>query len=78
MNTNELRAQMARYGDSAKSLAKALDMSESSLSCKVNGRRHQCFSQSEIQHIIDRYNLAAEDVMLIFFAPEVSKMKTSS
>lgn len=76
MNANELRAQMARHGDSAKALAKALDMAESTLSCRMNGRRNMCFSQYEIQIIIDRYSLTAEEVMLIFFAPQVSKIET--
>ena len=77
MNANELRAQMARHGDSAKALAKALDMAEATLSCKLNGKRNQCFTQYEIQMIIDRYNLTAEEVMLIFFAPIVSEIETA-
>ena len=76
MNANELRAQIARHGDSAKSLAQALGIAEATLSCKLNGRRNQCFSQFEIQVIIDRYKLTADEVMLIFFAPEVSSFET--
>ena len=76
MNANELRAQIARHGDSAKSLAQALGIAEATLSCKLNGRRNQCFSQFEIQDIIDRYKLTADEVMLIFFAPEVSSFET--
>ena len=78
MNVNELRAQIARHGDSAKALAKALGMAEATLSCKLNGRRNQCFTQYQIQAIIDRYGLTADDVMLIFFAPRVSKTETVS
>lgn len=78
MNANELRAQIARHGDTAKALAQALGMAEATLSCKLNGRRNQCFTQFEIQTIIDRYSLTAEDVMLIFFAPNVSEIETVS
>lgn len=76
MNANELRAQMARYGDSAKALAKVLDRAEATLSCKMNGKRKQCFTQFEIQTMIDRYHLTADDVMLIFFTPAVSETET--
>lgn len=76
MNTNELKAQMARHGDSNKTLAKALGIGEATLSCKMHNRRNACFSQGDIQTIIDRYNLTADDVMLIFFALKVSKTET--
>ena len=76
MNPNELRAQMARYGDNNIKLAKALGMSESTLSCKMNGKRNMCFTQAEIQIMIDRYNLTADDVILIFFTPKVSEIET--
>lgn len=76
MNSNELRAQMARYGDNNIKLAKALGMSESTLSCKMNGKRNMCFTQTEIQIMIDRYNLTADDVILIFFTPKVSEIET--
>ena len=78
MNANELRAHMARHGDSAKMLAKALKRAESTLSCKMNHQRNMCFTQDEIQKIIDRYDLTADDVMLIFFARDVSKIETSA
>ena len=76
MNANELRAQMARHGDNNVSLAKAMNKSESTISCKMNGKRNMRFSQTEMQFIIDRYNLSAEDVMQIFFAPQVSEIET--
>lgn len=76
MNSNELRAQMARHGDNNLSLAKAMDMDASSMSLKINGKRF--FTQPEIQFIIDYYNLTADDVMLIFFTPQVSKMETEN
>lgn len=78
MNANELRAHMARHGDSAKTLAKALKRAESTLSCKMNHQRNMCFSQDEIQRIIERYDLTADEVMLIFFTQNVSKIETSA
>ena len=77
MNANELKAQIVRHGDTSKALAKALGIAESTLSCKLNGRRDQCFSQFEIQIIIDRYKLTADEIMLIFFTPQVSNIETS-
>lgn len=76
MNANELKAQIVRHGDTSKALAEALGRTESALSCKLNGRRNQCFTQFEIQTIIDRYELTADEVMLIFFTPEVSTFET--
>lgn len=77
MNKHELKAQMARHGDTSRELAKAIGISSSSLSCKMNGKRDQKFSQPEMQKIIDRYELTADDVMIIFFASDVSKMETT-
>lgn len=70
MNKKELRAYMARHGDTCQSLAEALGLSTSTFSDKING--HSCFRQTEIQIIIDRYELTAEEVMRIFFALDVS------
>lgn len=75
MNRNELRAHMARHGDTNETMAKALNMSVVSFSVKINGR--QDFTQSEIQGIIDRYKLEAPEVITIFFTPEVS-LKTDT
>lgn len=70
MNKKELRAVMARYGDTGESLAKALGICASSLSEKMNERRS--FTQVEIGIIITRYSLTPEDVIRIFFASPVS------
>ena len=70
MVRNELRAHMARHGDTNETLAKALGISYVAFSQKINAK--QSFTQSEIQIIINRYNLSPKDVHNIFFAPEVS------
>ena len=71
MNKSELRAQMARHGDTGQTLSRALGISMQAFSEKINARR--TFKQTEIQVIIDRYNLNAEDTQKIFFNVEVSK-----
>jgi hypothetical protein len=69
MNSNELRAQMARNGDTGQALAKALKLSLSSFSMKLNGKRG--FTQNEILFIKLRYNLTPKDIDYIFFSREV-------
>ena len=70
MRNRELLAQMAKNGDTYKTLAQALGRTYTAVWQKANGVRP--FTQSEIQLIIDRYNLKAKDIQTIFFAPEVS------
>lgn len=70
MNKNELRAEMARHGDTNETLAKYLGLSAPSFSKKLNAERD--FRQSEIMKIRDRYSLTAEDVVRIFFTSEVA------
>lgn len=69
MKNNELRAEMARHGDNNLSLAKALGITEVSVSRKINNQ--SIFTQTEIQIIADRYNLSAEDIGRIFFTLQV-------
>lgn len=70
MNKNELKAQMARHGDTNMSLAKAMKMSYAAFSAKLNSKK--IFKQSEIQIIVDRYELTAEEIKDIFFTPQMS------
>jgi len=72
MNRNELRAEMARHGDTSEVLAKLMDISTNAFSYKLNGKS-KGFTQSEIQMIIDRYDLSSEAIWRIFFAPCVSR-----
>lgn len=69
MNKNELKAQMVRHGDSSQNLAKALGISQTSLSEKINGKRE--FTRSQIAVIKARYELSAEENDYIFFGQEV-------
>lgn len=65
MNSNELRSVMAKHGDNGQKLAEALGRSPQAVSCKLNSKRK--FTLEEIQVMIKRYDLAPEDVQLIFF-----------
>ena len=65
MNKNELKAVMAKHGDRQEDLAAALGMSSAVLSTRINGAIP--FRQPEIEAIILRYNLNAEDIQRIFF-----------
>lgn len=74
MNKNELKARMARYGDNCLKLAEALGKSPSTISHKLNDEVP--FSLSEIQAMIERYDLTPEDVQTIFFARKVAESET--
>lgn len=75
MDKNELRAWMARNGDTNQTLARALGISAPSFSKKINAVHD--FRQTEIQKIINRYNLSAAAVERIFFDNEVEQKETS-
>ena len=67
MNKELLRSIMVLFGDTNKTLADFLGITEQSLSNKINENGTE-FKQSEIRRIKIRYNLTAEQVDLIFFA----------
>ena len=67
MNKELLRSIMVLYGDTNKTLADYLGITEQSLSNKINENGTE-FKQSEIKRIKIRYNLTADQVDLIFFA----------
>lgn len=54
------------FGDTQGDLAKALGVTEPTLSLKVNGKAE--FKQSEIKAIADRYSLTGEEVKFMFFS----------
>lgn len=65
MNKTELRAKMIINNDTGIILSKALNISETTLSAKINGKAE--FTRSEIAKIKERYKLTAEDIDDIFF-----------
>lgn len=72
---NELRATMARFGDRQEDLANALGVTSSALSAKINGSVD--FKRNDIEMIIMRYGLTAEDAQRIFFASESTSKETT-
>ena len=76
MNEKELRAVLARHGDTAKTLAENLGITEQTLSAKIRGI--QDFWRHEIVLIKKRYRLTKEEVDTIFFASEVSNEDTTN
>ena len=67
MNKDLLRSVMVLHGDTNKSLAAFLGITEQSVSNKINENGTE-FRQGEIGRIKLRYNLTSEQVDLIFFA----------
>ena len=67
MNKNMLRSVMVLHDDTNITLAEYLGISDSTLSLKMNEVNGAEFTQGEIRKIIKRYNLTAEQTMMIFF-----------
>ena len=62
-----LRSIMVLHGDTNKTLAEYLNISERSICDKINENGTE-FKQREIAAIIRRYNLSEEQVSRIFFS----------
>lgn len=67
MNRELLRSIMVLHGENNRDLAELLDITEQSVSGKINENKTE-FKQGEIAKIRDHYNLTAEQVTAIFFA----------
>ena len=70
MNSNLLRAVIAKNGDTQGKLAEAMGMPVSALSMRINGKID--FRRNEIRFIKQRYNLSSEEIDSIFFTELVS------
>lgn len=66
MDKTLLRSIMVLHGDTNKTLAEYLGISERSVSDKINENGTE-FKQCEISLIIDRYHLTAQQIKDIFF-----------
>lgn len=69
MNKRLLKSFMARFGDTGATLAKALGISETRFSAKINEKNGAEFTKSEIGEMIERYHLNESDIRNIFFNP---------
>lgn len=65
MNKNLFRAMITAHGNTQKDVAALLEITEQTLSAKVNGETD--FKHSEIKTLIDHYGLTPEQVDEIFF-----------
>jgi DNA-binding XRE family transcriptional regulator len=70
LNKQELKAVMALADDTQEKLANALGITSAGMSGRINGRID--FSVPEIDKIIARYKLSAEDIKRIFFTSNVT------
>lgn len=66
MNAVELKKVMLDHGDSCRSLSEFLGVKQSTFSSKLH-ENGASFRKGEIQQIIERYNLTAEQIKNIFF-----------
>ena len=73
MNKELFKSTMRANGFHYKTLAPLLGLSQTSLRAKLNGgygsgsKASDCFSQAEIQKLIDLWGLTAEQTFAIFF-----------
>lgn len=65
MNKKLLKSEMVLFGDNCETLSKAMDMSNVTLSRKMNGTSE--FTRKEISFIKERYELSADSLVSIFF-----------
>ena len=66
MNKKLLRSIMTLHGEGNRDLAKLLNITEQSVSAKINENGSE-FKQGEITKIREHYGLNAEEVEAIFF-----------
>lgn len=72
MDKNRLESIMRLNGDTGTTLAEHLGIARSTFSAKINETNGAEFTQGEIKSIINKYQLAPSDVVLIFFTEKVS------
>lgn len=70
MNSNLLRAEIVKNGDTQASLAQQMGLQVSALSMRISGKIE--FRRNEIVFIKNRYGLTAEETERIFFEDDVS------
>ena len=73
MNKNRLESVMKLHGDTGTSLSAYLGIARSTFSAKLNETNGAEFTQGEITSIKEKYNLAADEIVEIFFGQKVSK-----
>lgn len=72
MDKNKLLGVIASAGETCSDAANVIGVTRVTFSKKINEKDGASFTQPEILAIKNHYNLNAEQVDLIFFAPKVS------
>ena len=75
MNSKLFKIHMIRNNDTQAILAEVLDLPQSAISARINGKTE--FRQNEINTIRKRWDLSNEDTVDIFFEEEVSEKDTN-
>ena len=68
MKKNVFVSKMKLNGDTNEALAKALGVSPTTMSAKVNEKRGSDFTRTEILTLVDRWRLTPEEIIDIFFS----------
>lgn len=76
MNKDEFCGLIRKHGDTQKTLADALGLALSTVNAKINAKNGAEFKQTEIDAIADRYNMTADEIVVVFFPRRVSKKDT--
>ena len=75
MNTQLFRIYMVKNNETQKTLAEALNLPQSAVSARINGKT--AFRQDEINIIRKRWNLSDKETVDLFFAEIVSEIDTA-
>ncbi len=67
---------MAEHGDTGKTLAEHLGISETTFSMKLNSKGGADFNHKEITLIVNKYKLDPNKIASIFFENKVSNIDT--
>lgn len=66
MNTNFLKGQIVKAGDTQRALAESMGISLGTLNAKIN-EKNSVFTRNEIAFIAKRYKLSPSEIFDIFF-----------
>ena len=75
MNKRLFRAKMVENNDNQSTIAEALDLPQSAVSARINGKTE--FRQKEINVLRIRWKLSDKDTVDIFFTDEISNLDTN-
>lgn len=76
MNKRKMKSIMTLNGDTGKSLASYLKISNTRFCAKLNNRKGAEFTRKEIAGIMNKYKLSPDEVIEIFFEEMRSSQDT--